>query len=139
LLGRRFDRFVDLPLFEQWGAVYAGVPLNELPFDVGLGLDYLVANLNQTSTAEAEQQPEEAGVWHTVLDELALQMTRATFNAWLHDSCLVGVEQGRYVVAVSKPEAQAWLQSRLQATVDRTVHAVTEGRVSAVTFVVGDP
>jgi hypothetical protein len=57
----------------------------------------------------------------------------------LRDTCLVGVEQGRYVVAVSKPEAQAWLQSRLQATVERTVHAVTEGRVSAVTFVVDGP
>lgn len=144
-LGARFERFVEMPLFAQWGEMYAGTPLADLPFDVGAGLEWLTATPDPDQAQIADGTEEEgrlmaeASMWSDVLEELRRQMTRATFDAWLHDAHLVRVEEDAYVVAVSRPEAQEWLAYRLQTTVDRTVRALTAGRICRVTFVVEGP
>lgn len=136
-----FERFSSLPLFTQWGEIYATLPLDDLPFEVGRGLTAL-----DDQSPRAGPQPHDDGSvdldathvaqWRAVLEELSLQMTRATFDAWLRDARLAAVEGDAYVVAVSRPEAGAWLQNRLQDTIERTVRAVTGGQVRTVRFVV---
>lgn len=144
-LGQQFNHFRQMPLFGLWGEMYAGVPLSDLPFDVGAGLDHLFAGQfantadRGSGAVQDSRDPPQAPVWRDVLDELALQMTRATFDAWLRDTHLVEVDGDSYVVAVARPEAREWLESRLRATVDRTVQTVTEGRVQHVAFVIQDP
>lgn len=141
-LQRDFERFSSLPLFAQWGEIYAGLPLDDLPFEVGYGLDALdqhfapASSLHNDDADRAEFDAAHEAQWRAVLDELALQMTRATFDAWLRDARLAAVEGDAYVVAVSRPEAGAWLENRLQDTIERTVRAVTDGQVRTVRFVV---
>lgn len=143
------EQFEAAPLFAEWGALYGGVAPDALPFDVGAGLADLPARmvsgaraLNEAPAAGAGPlEPAPAGAhlarWQAALEELSLQMTRATFDAWLRDARLVGVEKDVYVVAVARPEAREWLENRLQETVERTVRALTEGQVRRVRFVLG--
>ncbi|HSH03573.1 MAG TPA: DnaA N-terminal domain-containing protein [Anaerolineae bacterium] len=76
----------------------------------------------------------EARIWQTALDELALQMTQATFNSWLADSRLVGAVEGVYTVLVRNEYAKDWLENRFKAMILRTLRVVAGGRVE-VAFV----
>jgi chromosomal replication initiation ATPase DnaA len=66
------------------------------------------------------------------LGELQLQMTRATFDAWLRGSRVVETGDGCLTVAVRPAYAVDWLQSRIQRTVAR--HAAGD---IEITFVAG--
>lgn len=141
------EAFRGAPLFETWGAVYGHLHADDLPFDVGVGLDEARLARPQAVGAtgngapgrpEMAALPAEQALWQGVLDELALQMTRATFDAWLRGARLMACEGDAYVIAVASPEARAWLSNRLQGVVERTVKVVTGGRVKTVRFVVRD-
>ena len=74
-------------------------------------------------------------VWSAALGELQLQMTQATFDTWLRDSRLLKHEEGTFVIGVKSGYAKDWLESRLLATIKRTLARLTGGSV-AVKFVV---
>ena len=71
-------------------------------------------------------------LWAAVLGELKLQMTEATFDTWLRNTAGV-VDGDRLTVAVKNGYAKDWLESRLLATVERTVARVT-GKAMEVVF-----
>jgi chromosomal replication initiator protein len=73
--------------------------------------------------------------WKATLGELELQMTKATFNTWLKDACLVSAEEGKYVVGVRNDYAKDWLESRLSDTISRTLSTIA-GEPVGVSFVV---
>ncbi|MEI2613425.1 MAG: DnaA N-terminal domain-containing protein [Candidatus Promineifilaceae bacterium] len=75
-------------------------------------------------------------LWHTTLGELALQMTKATYNTWLKDSELVAAEDQLFTVQVQSERAVAWLENRLKGTIERTLTAIAEAPTQ-VRFVVG--
>lgn len=75
-------------------------------------------------------------LWHTTLGELALQMTKATYNTWLKDSELVAAEDQLFTVQVQSEMAVAWLENRLKGTIERTLTAIVESPTQ-VRFVVG--
>ncbi len=77
-------------------------------------------------------------VWQQTLDQLALQMTRQTFDSWLKNSELVSIEDDRYEVAVASSFAKDWLEHRLYGTVQRTLAQVA-GRELQLAFVVCPP
>ncbi len=138
-------QFQAAPLFQQWAAAYGAQAFDDLPFDVGAGLaelpaaapDHAARSLPPVHAAASGPPAHEQALWQAALHELSLQMTRATFDAWLRDARLAAVEDGAYVIAVARPEARSWLQNRLQETIERTVRGVTEGRVQHVRFVLG--
>ena len=66
--------------------------------------------------------PENA--WKATLGELELQMTKATFNTWLKDTCLLRHSDNLYVVGVRNAYAKDWLENRLQDTILRTLSAI---------------
>jgi len=71
-------------------------------------------------------------LWAAVLDELKLQMTEATFDAWLRNT--IGTVDGdRLTVAVKSSYAKDWLENRLLTTVERTVARVA-GRSLGIVF-----
>jgi len=91
--------------------------------------------------AQLEPDPEDVSVearriWTNSLEELKLQMTRATFDTWLRGSKVVEAGDGCLTVAVRHAHAVDWLQNRLLSVIERTVARHTDGKVK-ITFVVG--
>lgn len=87
-----------------------------------------------------QSSPEVA--WKAALDELQLQMTRATFNTWLKDATLKRVELHggglRYTIGVRNDYAKDWLENRLNDNVARTLGAITGEKVTIDYRVVTD-
>ena len=77
-------------------------------------------------------------LWVRVLEELRLQMTRATFDTWLRGTRLVAQEGDAWTIAVKNGFALDWLSNRLAATVERAASRITEREVT-VRFVIGPP
>jgi hypothetical protein len=63
-------------------------------------------------------------VWGQVLEELRMQMTRATFDTWLRGSRVVDVRDGEMIVRVRDEYAVDWLQARWLGPIRRTVAGV---------------
>ncbi len=85
---------------------------------------------------EHDDLSEARRIWTGSLEELKLQMTRATFDTWLRGSQVLEADDGRLTIAVQHVHAVDWLQNRLLPVIERTVarHADEEVRI---TFVAG--
>lgn len=77
--------------------------------------------------------PENA--WKATLGELELQMTKATFNTWLKDTCLLRHKENIYIVGVRNAYAKDWLENRLRDTILRTLTAI-DPKTATVEFIV---
>lgn len=73
--------------------------------------------------------------WKATLGELELQMTKATFNTWLKDACLLTKENDIFVIGVRNDYAKDWLENRLRDTILRTLRAIV-GEQIEIRFVV---
>ncbi len=73
--------------------------------------------------------------WKATLGELELQMTKATFNTWLKDACLLTCDDDVYVIGVRNDYAKDWLENRLRDTILRTLTAIV-GHALEIRFVV---
>ncbi len=72
-------------------------------------------------------------LWARVLDEVRLQMTKATFDAWVRNAVLLGYENGVFTIGAQNVYARDWLENRLAATVRRTLAGLV-GREVVVAF-----
>ena len=90
----------------------------------------------ETLQGESERSAGEE-IWRAVLEQLQLELTRATFDTWLRPTRAVGREEGVLVVRVASVYAREWLESRLQGMVERALERVT-GEPLRVRFVVGE-
>lgn len=144
LLGSDFDYFSSLPLFWEWGELYAQRLPEALPFAVGAGVDALGSVLQHTPAgSEPDEEISEVAsprapagkqeLWQTVLAELRLQMTRATFETCLSDAVLVACRENEYTVALPSQAAKEWVENRLYANIARTMKAVA-GREARLRF-----
>ena len=88
------------------------------------------------SNAREAAEPADGALWQAALAELSLQVTRATFDAWLRGSEMVGREGDQIVVAVHTPAARAWLENRLRAPILRTLRGISGEEELEVRFVV---
>jgi len=104
------------------------VPLSEALAEKGILHRLTVPGPEETELSEAGR------VWHQALGLMQLEMTRSTFNAWLRDSRLVQLEDGRCVVEVRSEYGREWLEHRLRPVVERALERVV-GRPVAVEFV----
>ncbi len=77
-------------------------------------------------------------IWQAALGELQLEMTRATFDTWVKQTCLMSYQDGAMVIGVPNTYAQEWLAKRLCSTVNRILSGIT-GRAIHTTFVVVRP
>jgi len=65
-----------------------------------------------------------AQIWETALKELQLQMTKATFDAWVRSTIVAEAQDGEkpmLVIGTHNPYAVEWLERRLHVTIQRTV------------------
>ena len=61
-------------------------------------------------------------IWGVVLNELALQMSKDTYNSWLRGSRVVAVDNGIWTVQVENPYAVEWVDKRLRSVIERTMN-----------------
>jgi len=74
-----------------------------------------------------------ADVWAQVLEELRMQMTRATFDTWLRGTQVVGVGENALVVRVRDGYAADWLRARWRGPIERTLSGMV-GQPTAIRF-----
>jgi hypothetical protein len=70
-------------------------------------------------------------LWQRTLDELALQMPRATFDNWLRGTHCLGRENGTLLVKVRNQQAIDWLSSTLAPAIQRTLKQITDEPLEA--------
>lgn len=63
-------------------------------------------------------------LWHAVLSELQLQMTKETFDTWLRHSFAIGFDGDTMVVGVHSIYAKQLIESRLSMTIQRTITGI---------------
>lgn len=148
------------PGYEAWMAQYGQTQTETLPLGVGVGVyevmslmgDDEVAELGDDGPGDVQLPETERGRnltlelpteidrsnWRITLGELKLQMTKATFNAWLQDTQLLGRENGAYIIGVRNEYARDWLTNRLFETIERTLVAVADEQL-ALRFIVWNP
>ena len=73
--------------------------------------------------------------WQSVLGQLQMEMTRASFDTWVRDTRPVSYEHGVLTVGVRNAYARDWLESRLASTVSRLLIGILNSNV-AVDFIV---
>jgi len=76
--------------------------------------------------------------WENAKREIALQMTRPTFDTWVRDTYGLGQEDGVYTVLAPDALTRDWLESRLKTTAQRTLVGILSQAVE-VRFEVGEP
>ena len=76
-------------------------------------------------------------LWKQALEELRLQMTKATFQTWLAHSYVIGLTRlpAGLTVVVRNNYAKEWLTHRLQGVVNQTLSAIA-GQPVTVDFIV---
>ena len=76
--------------------------------------------------------------WQTVLDQLEIEMPRASFDTWVRDTQAVSYEDGRLAIGVRNAYARDWLESRLASTVSRLLIGIMNRTVD-VDFLLSQP
>lgn len=80
---------------------------------------------------------EAQNTWSSILEDLQLQMTRATYDTWLRGTRVVATEGDTWTVYVRHAYAMDWLNARLRPVIDRTVARHAPG--IRVEFTATDP
>ena len=67
--------------------------------------------------------------WQTVLDQLQMEMPRASFDSWVRDTRAISYDDGLLTIGVRNAYARDWLESRLASTVSRLLIGIMNRRV----------
>ena len=55
-------------------------------------------------------KPEQA--WRTALEQLQMEMPKATFDTWVRDTSFVSLEDGVFVIGTANEYVRQWLEGR---------------------------
>lgn len=80
-------------------------------------------------------QPEAVEIWAQVLSQLAFELPAPTYEQWVRDTDLIGVDDGTYTVGVPHAYARDWLENRLKTNVQRTLSSLLKRSIQ-VSFAV---
>jgi len=69
------------------------------------------------------------------LDQLRLDMPKASFDTWVLDACFVSFEDGIFTVGTTNVHGREWLASRLTSTITRLLTGILNQKVE-VQFIV---
>jgi hypothetical protein len=78
-------------------------------------------------------QPERA--WQMALDQLRLDMPKASFDTWVRDTSFVSFEDGVFTIGTPNAYGREWLASRLTSTVTRLMSGILNQQM-VVEFIV---
>jgi len=129
---RRVEVIIDRWMAE--GPPWKPASTPELPPDQEPALPVLPPAEEDVGEVEtAEGKVGACKFWQRCLSELALRMTRATFDTWLRNTRPVACEDNTLIIGVQSEYAREWLENRLGPIVARTAAAVA-GREIAIKF-----
>jgi chromosomal replication initiator protein len=74
-------------------------------------------------------------VWQAILDQLRLQMPKATFDTWIKDTRIISHDSDKLIIGTGSAYAKDWLENRLSSTINRTAAHVL-GRTVNIQFTV---
>jgi chromosomal replication initiation ATPase DnaA len=87
--------------------------------------------IDMENTKSSQQTPQGSGnpqlfgdaqvFWDLILEDLALQMTQAAFDAWLQPTRVIGLADGVLSVQVPNERIKEWLEHRLWKKIRETV------------------
>lgn len=120
------------PFLAAWYAVIAQRGISIFPDEETPDPPEGELDIPERGESLTESTSKTTTIWDQCLDELKLQMTRATFNTWLLGTTAT-VENGTYTIHVRDHYAVEWLQARWQTPIERTLASVT-GQGVAVRF-----
>jgi hypothetical protein len=60
-------------------------------------------------------------VWQTVLEQLQMDMPKASFDTWVRDTQAISYHEGVIKVGTRNSYARDWLENRLKSTVERII------------------
>lgn len=80
-------------------------------------------------------QPERA--WQAALDQLRLDMPKASFDTWVRDTSFVSFEDGLFTIATTNTYGRDWLAGRLTSTLTRLMTSILNQTVE-IQFIVTD-
>jgi hypothetical protein len=83
--------------------------------------------------------PKTMALWQAAQQELSLQMTRATYDAWIRGALLLSVEEGKATIGVQSPAAKEWLEHRLACMFQHTLERHLDGPVELAFVVLESP
>lgn len=116
----------------KWAATAPPVPLLH-PTEIiapALDLSLLWTQPEPTPPTAAEQ------LWSRVLADLRLQMTTATYNAWLRDTRAVSLDDDALVIEVPTPAHRDWLTNRLGDALRTTFDRVADDTAADMRLIV---
>ena len=90
-----------------------------------------------TSHRRVQTQSEADRFWNLILAELKLQMTRYTFATWLQQTRAIRLTSTDLTVQVPDSTVKAWLENRLNHTIQRTI-AYHTGKTVNIRYVCAD-
>lgn len=73
--------------------------------------------------------------WQSTLDQLQMEMPKASFDTWVRDTRTIHYEDGLFIIAARNKYARDWLESRLTSTVTRLLMGIVNRSVD-IKFVV---
>jgi len=105
------------------------------PGDVGTVSEGYPASSQEAESPSAPAGPgrEDLALWQTALNELELQMTRATFDTWVRPTELLawesqaennGSARTRVVLGTPNEYVKDWLENRLYTPIQRTLSGI---------------
>jgi len=81
-------------------------------------------------------KPEQA--WRAALEQLQMEMPKATFDTWVHDTNFVSFEDGLFVIGSANEYTREWLEGRLSSTATRLLTGLMNQSID-VRFIVCKP
>jgi hypothetical protein len=81
-------------------------------------------------------KPEQA--WQAALEQLQMEIPKATFDTWVSDSNFVSFDDGVFVIGAANEYARQWLVGRLSSTVTRLLTGLMNQSVD-IHFIVVEP
>ena len=81
-------------------------------------------------TTHFAENPNQA--WQTVLGQLQMEMPKASFDTWVHDTQPISYVDGLFTVGVRNAYARDWLESRLASTASRLLIGLMNENVEVV-------
>ena len=81
-------------------------------------------------------KPDQA--WQAALEQLQMEMPKATFDTWVRDTNFVSFEDGVFVIGAANEYAREWLEGRLSSTATRLLTGLMNQSVD-IRFIVCEP
>jgi hypothetical protein len=78
-------------------------------------------------------------LWQSVLDQLQLQMTQATFDTWVKETWFISLNQQELIIGTKNSFAKDWLENRLYPVISRTVCQILQQPVKLRFVINGEP